>query len=310
MSNQSAPTEMLILHQYPFSPFGEKIRSMLGFADLTWQAVQVPPQPPRPSLDPMITGYRKSPVAQIGADLFCDTRLIATEVARLSGHNELSVEGRSDGDVQYLDHIEGPIFAACIAGLPKGKMLWKLVTTLGMGLPKFLKDRAALGAGGGLDSLSGAEATRIWNAHLDELNTKVSNGFLAGTGPDLLDFSAYHVVWFFELMSGTQVAGKRTALGRWQREMAAFGNGRREEISTDRALTIAREHEPRALPQSSTHPHIGKMVRIAPTDYGRDETEGLLVGHTADRWIIERNTPTCGRVHIHFPTHGYALIAD
>ena len=37
------PSDTLILHQYSFSPFAEKIRSMLGFTDLSWQAVEVPP---------------------------------------------------------------------------------------------------------------------------------------------------------------------------------------------------------------------------------------------------------------------------
>jgi hypothetical protein len=117
---------------------------MLGFADLSWQAVEVPPQPPHPSLDPMITGYRKSPVAQIGADLFCDTRTIAAEVARLSGRPELAASGRSGADIQYLDHIEGRIFAACLGSIPKSRMLWALATNLGFGLPRFVKDRAGI----------------------------------------------------------------------------------------------------------------------------------------------------------------------
>ncbi len=301
------PNDVLTLHHYPFSPFGEKIRSMLGFADLPWQSVDVPPQPPRPSLDPMLTGYRKSPVAQIGADLFCDTRTIAAEIARLSGRSELVAAGRSETDLQYLDHLEGPIFAACLAAVPKGKLFVKLITTLGFGLPKFLKDRAALGAAGGLDVVSGAEAGRIWSAHLDDLDSRLGDGFLGGTGPDIRDFSAYHVVWFFEFMTGSKVAGPRSALGRWQRDMAGFGHGHPEVISGDRALAIARENEPRALPQSSNDPKIGKTVRIAPTDYGRDNTQGLLVASTADRWVIETTTATCGRIHVHFPTHGYAL---
>ena len=300
------PSDTLIVHQYVFSPFGEKIRAMLGYTDLSWQAVEVPPQPPRPSLDPMIVGYRKSPVAQIGADLFCDTRMITTEIARMSARSELSASQRDEADAQYLDHIEGPIFAACLSSLPKGKMLWKLATMVGFGLPKFLKDRAALGAAGGLDVLTTEEARRVWNAHLDELNTKLNSGFLGGVAPDLLDFSAYHVVWFFELMTGTKVSDGREALGPWRDEMAALGHGRREAITGDHALGVARDLEPRPLPQSLTDQGLGTMVRIAPTDYGRDQTEGIQVAQTQDRWIIERNSQFCGRIHIHFPTHGFA----
>lgn len=301
------PNEKILVHQYAFSPFGEKIRLMLGFAGLSWGAVEVPPQPPRPSLDPMIQGYRKSPVGQIGADLFCDTRTIAAEIARLSGHPELSAEGRSEADIQYLDHIEGPIFAACLGSFSKGKLLWKLATTLGFGLPKFLKDRAALGAGGGLDVLSATQANEIWSAHLDDLNDRLSTDFLGGSSPDLLDFSAYHVVWFYDFMTDSKVAGTRSRLARWQREMEALGHGHAEPISTEMAVAIARDNEPRPVPESSSDPGIGQLVRIAPTDYGRDNTEGILVGDTADRWIIERETSACGKVNVHFPTHGYAL---
>ncbi|MFT4570295.1 MAG: glutathione S-transferase [Hyphomicrobiaceae bacterium] len=303
-------SDTLIVHQYTFSPFGQKVRSMLGYADLSWQAVEVPPQPPRPSLDPMITGYRKSPVAQIGADVFCDTRTIAAEIARLSGKPELSANDRSQADLEYLDHIEGPIFAACLGALPKGQMLWKLVTTLGFGLPKFLKDRAALGAGGGLDVLAAAEARRIWNNHLDELNGKVSDGFLGGSNPDILDFSAYHVVWFYEFMTDTQVTAARPALARWRDQMAAFGNGRSESITADQALDIARDNDPRALPAQTEDSNIGETICIAPTDYGRDDTQGVLVGATADRWVIQRETERCGLIHVHFPTRGYALTSS
>lgn len=299
--------DALIVHQYALSPFGEKIRSMLGFADLPWRAVEVPPQPPRPSLDPMLTGYRKSPVAQIGGDLFCDTRTIAAEIAWLSGRPQLAASGRSEEDLQYLEHLEGPIFAACLGALPKGKVFWKLLTGLGFGLPRFLKDRAALGAAGGLDLVSGAEARRIWSAHLDQLDARVGSGFLGGSEPDILDFSAYHVVWFYESMADTKAAGSRSALARWQRDMAAFGHGRVEEMSGDRAVAIARDGEPRPISPEPDDSRIGKTVRIAPTDYGRDATEGVLVGCDAERWIIETSTETCGRIHVHFPTRGFGL---
>lgn len=298
--------DTIILHHYAFSPFGQKVRSMLGFADLPWMSVEVPPQPPRPSLDPMFTGYRKSPVAHIGADVFCDTRTIAAEIARIAGRPELSLDSLSEAELEHLDHMEGTIFAACLGALPKATMLWKLVTNLGFGLPKFLKDRAALGSAGGLDVPSAAAAAQTWEGHLDELNSSVSSGFLGGNGPSILDFSAYHVVWFFELMSDLSVTDQRPALGRWKLQMAAFGNGRPESITGERALAIARDSQPREVP-SSTHPDLGKTVHVAPTDYGRDATEGVLVLSTAAEWVIARDTQACGRVHVHFPTRGYSI---
>lgn len=89
----------LILHHYAMSPFSQKSRSMLGYAGLQWLSVITREMPPRPFLEHLTGGYRKIPVAQIGADIFCDTRTIATEIARLAGHPELALENCA-GEVQ------------------------------------------------------------------------------------------------------------------------------------------------------------------------------------------------------------------
>src|SRR5260370_2509935 len=72
----------LILHHYDFSNFAEKARLMLGFKGLAWRGVEQPPILPKPNLAPLTGGYRRIPVLQEGADLWCDTRLIARELER------------------------------------------------------------------------------------------------------------------------------------------------------------------------------------------------------------------------------------
>ena len=37
---------------------------------------------PKPDLMPLTGGYRKTPVLQIGADIYCDTQLIMLELER------------------------------------------------------------------------------------------------------------------------------------------------------------------------------------------------------------------------------------
>jgi hypothetical protein len=49
---------------------------MLGYADLSWQSCITREMPPRPLLARLAGGYRKIPVAQIGADIFCDSRVL------------------------------------------------------------------------------------------------------------------------------------------------------------------------------------------------------------------------------------------
>src|SRR3546814_12651853 len=67
----------LILHHYPTSPFAEKARLMLGFKQLSWRSVMIPPVMPKPDLTALTGGYRRTPVLQVGADIYCDTALIA-----------------------------------------------------------------------------------------------------------------------------------------------------------------------------------------------------------------------------------------
>ena len=72
----------LILHHYDFSNFAEKARLMLGFKKLAWRGVEIPPIAPKPDLAPLTGGYRRTPVLQDGADVWCDTNLIARELER------------------------------------------------------------------------------------------------------------------------------------------------------------------------------------------------------------------------------------
>ena len=67
----------VILHHYPASPFAEKVRLMLGYKKLAWRSVHIPMVMPKPNLMALTGGYRKTPVLQIGADIYCDTALIA-----------------------------------------------------------------------------------------------------------------------------------------------------------------------------------------------------------------------------------------
>ena len=66
----------LILHQYATSPFSEKIRLLMGAKGLAWQAVEIPPIMPKPDVVALTGGYRRTPILQVGADIYCDTALI------------------------------------------------------------------------------------------------------------------------------------------------------------------------------------------------------------------------------------------
>ena len=72
----------LVLHHYSTSPFSEKVRIAFGIKQLAWKAVQIPVIMPKPDLMTLTGGYRKTPVLQVGADIYCDTQPIMLEVEK------------------------------------------------------------------------------------------------------------------------------------------------------------------------------------------------------------------------------------
>src|SRR5271157_339233 len=75
-------TDIIILHHYDTSPYSEKVRLGLGLKGLAWASVEIPVIMPKPDLTALTGGYRKTPVLQIGADIYCDTQLIMREIER------------------------------------------------------------------------------------------------------------------------------------------------------------------------------------------------------------------------------------
>src|SRR5258707_9741040 len=73
----------IILHQYATSPFSEKIRKVLAHKKITWRSVEQPVIMPKPKLVPLTGGYRRIPVLQIGAGVWCDTGIIIRKIDEL-----------------------------------------------------------------------------------------------------------------------------------------------------------------------------------------------------------------------------------
>ena len=72
----------IILHHFDQSPFSEKVRVAFGLKNLAWSSVRISRIMPRPDLMPLTGGYRRTPVMQIGADIYCDTLCILRELER------------------------------------------------------------------------------------------------------------------------------------------------------------------------------------------------------------------------------------
>ena len=85
----------IILHHYPESPFAEKIRLILGFKSLSYRSVLIPIMLPKPDVIALTGGYRRTPILQLGSDIYCDTALIAEVLERIQPQPALYPEAHA-----------------------------------------------------------------------------------------------------------------------------------------------------------------------------------------------------------------------
>jgi glutathione S-transferase len=298
----------VILHHYEYSPFSEKVRAMFGYTGLEWQSVIVREFPPRPGLDELTGGYRKIPVGQIGADLFCDTRTISAEIAQLAGKPELDLNNCSDDVKQFVRSTDLQVFLACVLSA-NGKNLAKKIRRERslLHLARFLFDRINMGRKATVNAPRGPkQAKAMVRDHLDRLENMLQHDFLFGDQPNIADFSAYHGLWFIRDASESGMLASWPGVNEWMDRIRAFGHGFRTDIDMADALKQARDAEPRKI-SSGAAQQDGREVSIAPSDYGQKAVTGVLVAESEHEWVLEREHKRCGTVHVHFPTQGFSL---
>ncbi len=298
----------IILHHFDISPFAEKIRLVFGLKSLAWKSVQIPLIMPKPDLTLLTGGYRKTPVMQIGADIFCDTRCIAQELERRCAEPSLFPNG-SRALTMALGHWADTDFFQPGAGLSMGT---------NEGLPEdLLEDRRQFFAFMDFGEL----AEQIPNlylqfkTHLYLIEDQLSDGrsYLLGDAISWADILAYFPVW----MSRSNIAGAADMLKplykltEWEQRMQAVGHGHRQELSADEAIAIAAASEPAA---DTWHDDSfaqefepGLQVSVTPGDYGKDSVVGELIAINNKTISIRRQVERVGELAVHFPTTGYSL---
>ena len=226
----------MILHHYALSPFSEKVRAMLGYAGLSWQSVTTDEMPPRPMLAPLAGGYRKIPVAQIGADVFCDTRTITREIARLSGKPELALEGVDEEVRAFVAETDLALFMAVMMSSVGLRVNIKLFRALSFGqLLRFFKDRIQIGRTSTVPRISLKEARARTREHLADMETRLqAQPWLFGDKPCIADFSAYHALWFLREVAESTMLQPFPSVLAWMDRIKAFGQGASTPLSQQR----------------------------------------------------------------------------
>ena len=304
-------SEQIILHHYASSPFSEKVRVALGIKQLAWRAVEQPVIMPKPDLVPLTGGYRKIPVMQIGADIYCDTQIILRELERR--YPTPSIFPVKNGLAYAIGFWSDRLFFMPSVGIVFGE--------IGHMVPEeFKKDREKLsGTAFSTEAMAAAApfARDQWRAHADYVAETLEDGrdFMGGAKPGAADIHAYMNFWWLNA-AAPQAADKLLAefpkIVDWIARIAAIGHGKPSPMGPKEALAIAKAAEPAA--QRATDPHdprglkAGDKVTVSADDYGRDPIAGEVIFSDAHEIAILRNDPQAGNIAVHFPRAGFVVL--
>lgn len=307
----AATAQSIILHQYDISPFSEKVRVAFGIKGLEWFACDEPVIMPKPELLALTGGYRKIPVMQIGADIYCDTQIILRELEKRFPVPTLfpgAGKGLGWGVAMWTDRI---FFQAAVAIIFGGD------TPLAD--EAFIKDREKL-TGRPFD-IAGMKAAapmmaEQFRAQLGWLEDQLADGrrFLPGNEPGLIDASAFYNLAFVRWTSpaGAKLIDGFPGVAAWEKRVAEIGHGRRDEISRDDALDIAKAatstEAAKTDPGEPNGLKPGDAVTVMADDYGRDPIAGELVSSSAQHIALKRSDPRVGEVVVHFPRAGFLVL--
>ncbi len=304
----------LIFHAYPQSPVAEKVRVAFGIKGLHWHGVEIPRLPPKPQLTALTGGYRRTPVMQIGADIFCDSQCIIRELEHR--YPSPSFMPTPDAGLMWCMSrwTDGALFDLAV----------KIVLgAAGDNLPAdFAEDRGRLYLGE-----NWAEGLKQANAELPHLIAQISaplswleqqlsdgRAYILGADPAAIDAQLYHVMWFIHGRwdGGPSFFTKFPHVERWMESVNTIGHGTQSDMTPEAALAIAESHQSQTVkdvtpndPQGLT---VGQRVSIDPdVNGGEQAVEGVLRMANSDTVAIDRISDVAGDVCVHFPRSGYRI---
>jgi glutathione S-transferase len=299
--------DTIILHHYPLSLFAEKVRRILAYKRIPWRAVEQPMMLPKPALTPLTGGYRRIPVLQIGADVYCDTALIARTLERLhpdpacipAGQEGAAAMIEDWADHRFTFQCTSPVIAHLLPELPPG----------------IIEDRAKMFPGFS-EQMIRANAPHAFaqaRLSLDRLAAQLRDRpFLLGDAFSIADAACFHPVWFLARNPRLFAeVGARPAVAAWFARIEGFGGGDARPMMPSEALAIARETEPADVDgdeRGTGDVARGDAVAITPDDYGPEATTGTVARIDANEITIRRRDPALGEIAVHFPRAGYRIV--
>ena len=301
----------IILHHFDESPFSEKIRIVFGLKDIAWTSVRISRIMPRPDLMPMTGGYRRTPVMQIGADIFCDSQCILRELERRFPKPSLLPDGNAGlawATAMWTDRS----FFQNTVNLVFGSLADKVSQ-------EFIVDREKLrGAKFDVVAMTAAmpQMRDQLRTHLQWIELQLADGraWLGGDKAGLVDVNAYMNVWYVRqnMPNADALLAEFGHVRAWETRMRAIGHGLRGEMSTTEALAIAKNAVPQTAEQADPNDPNGRKpgdrVEVMPDDYGKIKVSGEIVALSPQHIAIRRHDPLAGDVVVHFPRAGFLVL--
>ena len=308
----------LILHHFAASPYSEKLRLVLGYKGLAACSVQVPLTMPKPDVQALTGGYRRTPILQIGADIYCDTALVCDVLEAVQPKPTLYPEGTAALGRMLAQWADSTLFWAAIRHNrgPKGAGVNLSGANSAM-VQAVLQDRKAMGMD--IEWQHPRDASAPIMIYLQRLAEQLgAKPYLLGDQPCIADFCAYHPLWYLHLRTppAVDLLAPRSALRAWLIRMQTIGHGPLHEIDSTEAIAIAAAAQPKApgqnfLPDGPFQDEhgiaLGSQVGIAAESFGTEVSQGVLIAAGASHYSLSRRDSRAGLVHVHFPRIGYVL---
>ena len=306
----------LILHHYPSSPFSEKIRLVLGYKKLPWRSVLIPPIMPKPDVVALTGGYRKTPVLQVGADIYCDTALVCDVLEHVRPEPTLYPPHLKGVCRIFAQWADTSLFWAAMAYnlQPRGAQ-HVFAKAPPEAAKAFAEDRKAMSSN--MVRLRPGDATSAYRSYLRRIaHMADEHDFLFGAEPCVADFAAYHGIWYTRTQVPVlaDILNATPSVGEWMQRMEALGHGQMTRMDPQAAVELAHATEPMAagsnllVDSAFQDDHgipLGERVTIAAETFGPEVTEGRLLAATRTHYTLEREDERTGVVHVHFPRIGY-----
>ena len=307
----------LILHHYPNSPFSEKIRLILGHLKLSWRSVIIPVIMPKPDVIALTGGYRRTPVMQIGADIFCDTALMAHLISDQSERGNLFPVEHPEAE-SLAEWIDSALFQVAVSYVFQPAAFEVLMAgQTEEQIAAFMRDRATMRGSMSTERPTPEAAGAALRVYLPRFQAGLAQtgGYLLDEqSPSIADFSLYHLLWFIARVPPiTAILDDYPAVRAWMDRMSGCGHGDHDALDSTNALQIAREAQPAITGAGWCEIgglQFGDRVTVTPTDYGLDPVAGELTISEPNRMAIRREDERAGEVQVHFPRLGYRIAAQ